>query len=180
MIIDLRTIIQGPRNFELSLQRDWWHSDKKKDQILALDAPLEVKISIYRAGDKYVLEGNLSGGLQVRCDRCLESYHQDLRAPFRVFLALPLREVDKAEVELMEEDLEFDFIRGEKIDLNEVLREQIYLSHPMKSLCRENCMGLCPICGANLNGRKCQCNREQVHPGLLKLKNLKIRNTLAL
>ncbi len=180
MIIDLRTIPQGPRNFELLLQQDWWHSDEQKDQILALDAPLEVKMRIYRAGDKYILEGNLSGGLQVRCDRCLESYHQDLRSPFRVFLALPLREMDEAEVELMEEDLEVDFTRGGNIDLDEVLRGQIYLSLPMKSLCRENCLGLCPICGANLNERKCQCHQEQGHPGLLKLKNLKIRNTLAL
>lgn len=176
MIVDLRTIPHGSRDFEFLIGQDGWRYDKQEDQILAFDAPLQAKIRIYRAVEKYekyLLEGDISGGLQVRCDRCLEPYHHDLRSHFRVFLALPVPEMDEAEVELVEEDLEVNFIRGEKIDLDEVIREQIYLSLSMKSLCSEHCSGLCPICGRNLNEGECQCHREQGHPGFLKLKNLK-------
>jgi uncharacterized protein len=174
MIIDLRTIAREQRSFRFLLEQAWWRPDEGRDQLLGIDTPIEVKIKIYRAGDKYVLDGDLSGGLQVLCDRCLEPYHWELRSAFRVFLALPIGETDRAEVELAEEDLEVNFIRGEEIDLDEIIREQIYLSLPMKSLCRENCTGLCPTCGNDLNAGNCQCHREQGHPAFLKLKNLKI------
>ena len=177
MIIDLRTIPYGTRRFEFCLEKDWWRSDEKNDQILGIDLPLEVRIKIYKAGDKYVLDGDLSGGLQVLCDRCLEHYHQDLKSEFRVFLALPLPDMDRAEIELTEEDMEVGFIRGEEINLDEIIREQVYLSLPMKLLCKEDCLGLCPVCGNNLNKKRCHCRREQGHPGFLKLKNLKLKET---
>jgi uncharacterized protein len=131
-------------------------------------------IEIYRAGEKFVLNGELYGGLRVMCDRCLKPYSKDLRTDFKVFLSLPSANDDKSEIELVEEDMEVEFITGEEIDLDEIIREQIYLSLPLKSLCSESCLGLCPNCGTDLNEANCQCFREQGHPGLLKLKNLKI------
>ena len=175
MIIDLRTIPHGSRRYEFSFKPDWWHSDTQNDQVLALEGSLKVKITIYNAGDKYVLEGSVSGGFQVRCDRCLEPYHRELRTVFKAFLALPLQQADRTEVELMEEDMEVGFIIGEEIDLDVIIREQIYLALPMKSVCRENCPGLCFTCGTNLNTGDCNCHKEQGHPGFLKLRNLKIK-----
>ena len=60
-------------------------------------------------------------------------------------------------------------------DLDEVVREQIYFSLPMKSLCRKDCSGLCPLCGANLNMEECKCRKEKGHPGFSELKNLKLK-----
>ena len=173
MIVDLRTIPEGSRRFQFVLEQDWWPSDAQRDQVLGIDSPVQVNLEIYKAGDKYVLDGELRGGLQVVCDRCLEPYCWDMGTTFRVYLALPLPEEDDTEIELAEKDLEVDFIRGEEIDLDEIIREQIYLSLPMKSLCREDCLGLCPTCGSDLNAGGCQCHREQGHPAFLKLRNLK-------
>jgi len=175
MIIDLRTLPLGPRTFEYVLERDWWHSEEFEDHLLGLDSPLDVRLGIYPAGDKYVLDGKLKGGVSVLCDRCLGSFHRDLSAVFRLFLALPLPESDEVEVELHEEDMAVDFLRGEKIDLDEIVREQVYLSLPMQLLCSEDCKGLCPQCGTNLNKGTCKCSREVGHPGFSKLKNLKIK-----
>ncbi len=174
MIVDLRTIPEGSRRFQFVLEQDWWPSDAQRDQSLGIGSPVQVNLEIYKAGDKYVLDGELRGGLQVVCDRCLEDFHRELRTAFRVYLALPLPEEDDTEIELAEKDLEVDFIRGEEIELDEIIREQIYLSLPMKSLCSGNCLGLCPTCGSNLNREGCQCHREQGHPAFLKLKNLNI------
>jgi uncharacterized protein len=175
MIIDLTTISQDGRSFDFCLEKDWWHSKEKNDQILGFDSSLKVKLKIYKAGDKYLLEGDLSGGLQVVCDRCLNAYHRDLRYDFNVFLDTPpIPDTNMTEVELLDEDMEVDFIKDREIDLDEIIREQIYLSLPMKSLCSDKCPGLCPICGSNLNVGDCQCHREQGHPGFLKLKDLKI------
>jgi uncharacterized protein len=175
MIVDLKTILTAPRHFDFTLEPDWWQGDEEDDQILGLDSPLAVQITISRAGSKYVLDGRLSGRLRLRCDRCLEPFYDDLSSDFRLFLSLPPSDAEKSDLELSEEDMSLDFIVGGEIDLDEIVREQIYFSLPMKSLCREDCSGLCPLCGANLNKEECKCRREMGHPGFSKLKNLKLK-----
>ena len=65
---------------------------------------------------------------------------------------LPASEMStEAEREVEDDDLETSYYRDDQIDLNELLREQFYLALPMKPLCREDCKGLCPQCGTNLN-----------------------------
>jgi uncharacterized protein len=174
MIVDLRTISNGPRYVDLAFEPGWWHGDEHYDQILGLDGPLESRIAISKAGTKYVLEGHLKGVLRVRCDRCIEPYHYDLESSFRLFLALAPAGADESELELSEEDLSVDFVVGDEINLDEIVKEQVYLSLPMKTVCREECAGLCPICGANLNEEACECHREMGHPGFQKLKKAKL------
>ena len=144
------------------------------DPVIGMGSPLLVKIRIDKAGDKYIFDGELEGNILALCDRCLEPYNHDLKTSFHLFLALQHSETGEADIELMEEEMEVDIVKGEEIDLNDVVREQIYLSLPMKSLCTEGCLGLCPHCGKNLNKGICQCKVEKGHPGLLKLKTLKI------
>jgi uncharacterized protein len=174
MIIDLRSILQESQDFLFVLEEDWWRPEGPSDPVLGMGRPLTVKITIEKAGDKYILDGELEGNILARCDRCLESYSHDIKTSFHLFMALQNPETDEAEVELLEDEIEVDFIDGEEIDLNNIVREQIYLSLPMKSLCSERCLGLCPRCGINLNMEKCQCRSKGGHPGFLKLRNLKI------
>ena len=174
MIIDLRTILQEAQDFLFVLEKGWWSPEGPNDSVLGLGKPLQVKIRIDKAGDKYIFDGELSGNVLARCDRCLEPYSHDLKTSFHLFLALQHPETDEAEIELLDEEVEVDFIKGEEIDLNDIVREQIFLSLPMKSLCSDDCLGLCPLCGKNQNQGECQCKGEKGHPGFLKLKNLNI------
>lgn len=98
MIIDLRTLSTGSQSLQFALEADWWTSVGEQDLILGIDTPVQAQIEIYPAGDKYVLDGELSGGIQVLCDRCLESYHRELKISFRVFLALPLPKTEEEDV----------------------------------------------------------------------------------
>jgi len=173
MIIDLKTISQVPRSFDLSLDPGWWRSEPENDQILGLDGPLKAQITISRNGSKYLMDGSLSGSLDLRCDRCLETYQHQLAFDFSCSL-VPVPDSDENELELSEEEMSSGFITGDQISLDEIVKEQIYLSLPMKSLCREDCSGLCPTCGVNLNIDKCTCWRDKGHPGFSKLKNLKL------
>lgn len=172
MIIDLTSIPHGTRRFDFCLEKYWWHSDGPNNQVLGLDTPLRVRIDIYRAGDRCVLEGDLSGGLQIICDRCLEAYHQDIKSSFRVFLVSPISDTAKADIELLEEDMEESFIRGTEVNLDAIIQEQVYLTLPVKSLCSKECLGLCPLCGGNLNEKDCQCRQAHGHPAFQKLKDL--------
>ena len=175
MIIDLRTITEEPKRFSIILERDWWSSQENDDQVLGLGAPFRADIVIYRAGEKYVLDGRIEGKVIARCDRCLESFEMDSRSHFEAFFSLPVDDPSQREKELAEADMEVDYLRGDEIDLNEILREQIYLSLPVKLICSPDCRGLCPRCGINLNAAQCQCRPETGHPGFAKLKNMKIQ-----
>ena len=176
MIIDLTRL---PDDAELSeaLDDDWWRGGEQDEQVLALDAPLQVAVRVRRAGNKYLLDGKVTGGILIRCDRCLEPYHHDLAARFNLYLQVrPSPEAGSADVELLDDDMEVEFISGEEVNLDGIIREQVFLSLPMKCVCQENCLGLCPVCGGNLNTGQCQCQRKTGHPAFLKLKNLKIQN----
>ena len=174
MIVDLKAITDVPRHFDFSIGPDWWTGGEENATILGLDGPMDVRITLYRAGSKYVLEGRLSGSVLVSCDRCLEPCGCPVKSDFRVFLALLPKDADNSEVELDREDMSVDFVAGDEIELDDVIREQIYLSLPMKFLCREDCAGLCPSCGVDLNTEKCQCSQGKGHPAFSKLKRLKI------
>ena len=174
MIIDLRTLPKGPQEFAYRLPKDWWPGSERDERIFGLDAPLEVRIRITEAGSKYILEGSCGGGFQLRCDRCLAPFHRELDSEFRVFLARKDSAVTETELEVLDEDLEVDFLQGMEVNVDDIIQEQINLSLPMKLLCSESCHGLCSRCGSNLNHARCSCPPEQGHPGFSKLRNIRI------
>ena len=133
--------------------------------ILGFDGTSECHIDISKAGARYILDGSLSASVLVVCDRCLEPFRHELDFDFRLFLASHLSGSDQCELELSEDDLWVQLVEGSEVDLKDIVREQIYLSLPMKSLCREDCSGLCPSCGINLNKEGCACQRGEGHPG---------------
>ena len=174
MIIDLRTISQGPRHFDFTLEPGWWKRDEEYDQITGLDSALNVHLSISRLGGKYLVDGRLGGRLIIRCDRCLEPCYKDVDSEFQFFLTVSPSPAGQHEIELLEDDMSVNFITENEICLDDVVREQIYLSLPMKCLCKEDCAGLCPTCGSNLNIDRCECKTEKGHPGFSKLKDIKL------
>jgi uncharacterized protein len=175
VILELKTIGPEPREYQLELAPEWWEKEGDHAAFQGLDTPLTFHAIIYRAGGKYVLDGKLQGGLRLSCDRCLESYRFEVRSTFRLFLAMPLPQKTEEEIELSDEDMMTDFVTGEEVDLGEIMREQIFLALPMKSICRPTCEGLCPKCGENLNVGPCGCERETVPSGFEKLKHIRIK-----
>ena len=77
------------------------------------------------------------------------------------------------EAEVRNDDLNVSIYDGEKIDLTDLVREQILLDLPTQILCREDCKGLCQKCGANLNEVNCNCAENETDPRWSALKNLK-------
>jgi uncharacterized protein len=159
MIVDLHSISSVARHFDFTLQPERWKTDGYLDQVVVPAGRVEVGMSIYRVGSRFVLDGNVAGRLRARCDRCLEYFERDFSSGFQICLAFPPVEQSTDELELSEEDMSVDFITGDDVDLAAIAREQIYLAMPMKILCNEHCAGLCPGCGVNLNSEPCRCKR---------------------
>ncbi|MBN1904235.1 MAG: DUF177 domain-containing protein [Deltaproteobacteria bacterium] len=174
MIIDLKTIPgEGKKYFSYTLDRGWWSPGEDDYQIESIETPISVELTIYRVERKYVLDGTFKGALGVSCDRCLEPYRQEIEAEFNYFLVPTTGDSEKDELELVEEDIEVVFIQDDKVNLNEIIREQLFLSLPVKCLCRADCLGLCAKCGCNLNVNSCECIKAQGHPAFATLNKLK-------
>ncbi len=176
MIIDLQSISRSPRHFNLTCQSDWWRKSEDDVRVQGLEGPLIVQVSVSREDKRYVMNGRLAGKLRLVCDRCLDTYTFALGRDFRLSLSPPIPlESARDETELKREDLAVGFIEAEKIDLDDIIREQIYLSLPIQLLCGSSCAGLCTGCGVNLNRETCKCSKNAGHPAFLKLKELKIQ-----
>jgi uncharacterized protein len=175
MIVDLQSISRSPRHFNFTVSPDWWRKNDGDAQIEGLAGPLIAKISVSREEKNYGVNGHLAGKLRLVCGRCLEAYTFAVIRDFHLILSLPVSlESIRDETELEKEDLTVRFIADEKIDLDDIILEQIYLSLPMRLLCKKKCKGLCPRCGINLNIDTCNCDKGGGHPAFLKLKDLKI------
>jgi len=169
MLIDLQAITEDTEFSEV-LEVGWWRPGPEDEPFLGLDSPLHVQAKVSKAVDKFLVRGLIRGGIRIRCDRCLEPFHRDLESEFQVALMFPREGADQEEVELLDEDMEVDFIKGDRIDLDHIVREQIYLTLPMSAICSEHCRGLCPVCGANLNEGSCRCRSAEGHPAFSKLR----------
>jgi len=173
MIIRLKDMLPGPRHFDLSFESSGWGEGDPHDAVVGLDGPLDVHLTVTKEGDRYTVEGSLEGKIRARCDRCLNIYSHVIESDFKLLLTTLPREAEGRERELLEEDMAVEFIMEDEIEIDHIVREQLYLSLPMKLLCHESCQGLCPVCGMNLNHGSCRCAGHSGHPAFSKLKQLK-------
>ena len=119
--------------------------------------PLEINATAELQGGEIRVRGHLSTGLEAACDRCLGSVELPIDGDFDLFYR-PMQTIAREEeVEIPENELEVGFFEGDGIELADVATEQVILSVPMKVVCRADCRGLCPVCGANLNVTQCNC-----------------------
>lgn len=121
------------------------------------------------------LVASLSAGLGLECSRCLAGFTHPLEERLDLFY-LPHRpdqgEEEEDEVQLTDRDMVVAYYHGDRLDLGEVIREQLLLGVPMKRLCRPECRGLCPACGANRNASACECRAEATDARLAVLGTL--------
>lgn len=130
--------------------------------------PIQLDLTIERLNNQVHIQGSISMTVSTSCSRCLEPTTCEFKAPVDVFLA-PERQGD------IEDDAEegYETYGGDELDLAEHLRGQVALHYPLRFLCRADCRGLCPTCGANLNIESCSCAAKKFDQRWEKLKNLK-------
>jgi uncharacterized protein len=174
MQLDLSRIRQAQGRFE----RTFGPSDvDMRDEAFEIVAPVHLAFDIHKDKDKFRLVGTLQTELELACSRCLEPFRLPVDQPFDLRYHPQSAASAEPETEVAGEDLETSFYRDEQIDLTELLREQFYLALPMKPLCREDCKGLCPECGTNLNTEACDCAPVWEDPRLAALKQFKSRES---
>ena len=121
------------------------------------------------------LRGRLSAGFELSCARCLEPVSQDVKRDFELLYRPIGTDAGRDEISVTDAEAEIGYYQGEGILLEDVLREQVLLALPLKVTCREDCKGLCPHCGKNLNQEQCSCRATLADPRWSALKEIRGR-----
>lgn len=126
-------------------------------------SPVSVKGTVKNHDGFARLNANVVFDFSIPCDRCTQQISKCFHYTFAHDLVLSLEN---------EDDDSYIQIENYKLDLDELMRADILLELPTKFLCKEDCKGLCPVCGKNLNEGSCDCNLHQIDPRLEVLKKL--------
>ena len=150
MRLDLRPILRTPGaslpfQFELDLSGLDFSGEKP------FAHPVRVGGTVRNMAGALSLEGTAETTLELVCDRCLKPFARELALPVSTLLAEELEDEENDEIVLLED--------GE-VDAGDLARTAFILGMDTKTLCSEDCKGLCPRCGADLNLGPCGCGRE--------------------
>ena len=129
--------------------------------------------SVVRDLAGYRLEARLSYEQTLTCTRCLAPLTQAVDEEIELAIETSATEPMLGEHELTTSDLRTLFLDGQELDTTPILMEQLQLNIPMKPLCREDCAGLCPRCGADRNLAPCSCDDSPSDPRWRALEKLR-------
>ena len=170
MLLDLRERRGSDERVDRTLSPD--QLPAQPDDDYAVDEPVALRLRLLKDGDKFRLRGTVASRLRLSCCRCLESFVAPVDLPLDLMYLPQAANDGEGESEISDEDLSTGFYRNDQIDLAALVREQFQLSLPMKPLCGDDCCGLCPVCGVNLNRERCSCDTTWRGPRLETLQAL--------
>jgi uncharacterized protein len=119
--------------------------------------------------------GRFAGNFQVPCARCIEPVEIPLAADFDLIFRPLGADADVPERSITASETEIGYYQGDSLLLEDVLREQVLLSLPVRTLCKPGCKGLCPRCGTNRNLQPCSCDEGPSDPRWEALTDLRSR-----
>ena len=150
------------------------------DQGLSQTTPLETtgvaELLAHTLGEIRI-QGHLTVRMRSECDRCLEPADFPIDSDFDLFYRPAQRAGYEEDVEIDEGEAEVAFYEGGGVELKDILREFVLLSLPMQRICREDCHGICPVCGKNRNAGDCGCEAKPMDDRWSELKKLQVKGT---
>lgn len=161
MRLDLKNIIHEPGaslpfDFSMDLSGEDFFGNHP------ITRPVQVEGTVRNIAGMLVLEGEAASLLDCICDRCMEPFQREMTVPLYALLAESLEGEEDEDIVLLED--------GEA-DLGDLAYTAFILNMDTKTLCSEDCKGLCPGCGVNLNREACRC-KKPVDPRWAALEQL--------
>lgn len=171
---------RGPADFEVALAPGAVNFGEEAEQMGNLATSGRAEVIHEHRGPKEVvadirLKGRYSGTFQVPCARCLEPVEIPLAGEFDLIFRPVGVDAGAAERSITASETEIGYYQKDSLSLEDVLREQVLLSLPVRTLCKPDCKGLCPHCGANRNSLLCSCEEGTSDPRWEGLTGLRSR-----
>ena len=177
MLITVSDLEREPLEFDVSLAAGEidYGEEVSQSGALAVDGRAEL-IEEHRGPREVVpdirLRAKYAGKVEVACARCLEPVEYALKGDFDLIFRPLGVDGGASEHSITTDETEIGYYQKSGLVLEDVLREQVLLSLPAKTLCRQDCKGLCPRCGRNLNSETCTCDAAPVDPRWSALSDL--------
>lgn len=170
MIIELSAIVPRPKRFEAEF--GWREIGFDVDGV-ELEGNVSVTFETERIGDKAHVRGSIKAAVLLDCDRCLEQIKRPMTIGFDSVFVEATSGPSETELELAGEQLDESVATDDRIDIAELVREQILLGLPDFIVCDEECRGLCPKCGGNRNLIDCNCEENEIDPRWSGLRDIR-------
>ncbi len=153
---------QEPIDFDLELASGAVDFGEEAEQAGPLAASGRAEVIHEHRGPKDIvadirLRGSFAGKFQVPCARCVEPVEIPLAADFDLIFRPAGADSEAPERSITAPETEIGYYQKDSLSLEDVLREQVLLSLPVRTLCKPDCKGLCPRCGQNRNLQACSC-----------------------
>ena len=161
MIFNVAQLMKAPVGTTLRVELDPTDELTLDDDAgVRLAGPVSGSVRLHRTNQGILADGTVSAPVELICDRCLN--------PFTTTLTFGLREEYYPTIDIatglslpeMPSEMIFPIDQNHLLDLREAIRQNLLLALPMRATCREDCAGLCPMCGHNLNEGPCGCQSE--------------------
>ena len=141
------------------------------DRVLVVTPP-QVSGQIRTEERSVKVNGQVFGRVQVECDRCLKPVELPVDSRFKLEYVTADEYKSQQDAELSLEDLDLTVFDGEVIDVDALVAEELLLAVPDHLLCKDDCKGICPVCGKDRNAADCGCGTAEVDPRWAGLKEL--------
>ena len=169
LALDVATLREGTARLDRHIAPD----AMTREQDYRVLAPVVLEATVSRSRARVGIAGQATTTLELFCSRCLEGFAVPVTATFDLsYLPSDEAPVGSVEVEVADQDINTAYYQHGQIDMAELIHEQLYLVLPMKPLCKDDCQGLCPVCGANRNSTPCMCKTTWTDPRLAGLRAL--------
>jgi uncharacterized protein len=185
LILDIDALEEANRPFQADLPREFL------DSVLLAEPPTEFHAAgaahldgrTTKMGRQVLVQAKFTMPLTSPCKRCLEPV--ELSETVELVRTFVPADQQKPQKEHKGEESEGSFVpelvdeetyQGKELDLTPAVREQILLSLPAAPLCSEDCKGLCPKCGKDLNDGECGCDRAVLDPRWTALKGIQLES----
>ncbi|MGV8980264.1 YceD family protein [Clostridium sp.] len=162
MVIDVSELFSNKKmrkKIQLDLEKDKFFYD---NEFIQFSKPVKLDLILKPSGDEVDLIGSMETELLLTCSRCLEVFPHSINIQLN----------EKMSKTLKSEDEDIIFINDDRLDLDEIVENNIISMLPIKRICNKDCKGLCQQCGINLNQSTCKCAIDDVDPRLAKLKEV--------
>ena len=168
MILDLREFEEFPAH--KTIEAGPGAIKPFADTVVSVDG-VSIEVDIQKAGEEYFCQADVKVRITGECARCLTNYPTELAGRTDFIIC---SDSEENRVRATEDSEDYVFLKGTDLraDISEPVRQTAVLSLSLKPLCSEDCRGLCPQCGTNLNEGTCDCVKESIDPRWEGLKGL--------
>ncbi len=156
---------RGNQKFDFQIA----HPQELRGERYAVSGPVEGEVEITDVGGDYLLDLHVRCSTECTCDRCGETFISKVEGKVKTLYTFDRFKTEgkwDLDIQLLPRD-------ARSLDFTQDVVDAIHLAMPVRCLCREDCAGLCPKCGINLNEGKCRCTDETEDPRWEALRKLK-------